>query len=153
MATAQELISGKWKILILWNLSEGPMRFGELMRNLPGITQSTLTNQLRSLEKNNLVHREAFLEVPPHVEYSLTAIGQEFQPVLESIYQWGLKYIAFAQDEAKNDETATNEGGLQMTEETATDCDISCKDSLMNGLLALLAEAEAAEAPQPSAEN
>lgn len=94
MATAQELISGKWKILILWNLSEGTLRFGELMRRLPGITQATLTNQLRSLESNKMVHRKVFLEVPPHVEYSLTEIGQEFCPVIESIATWGEKYIA-----------------------------------------------------------
>lgn len=100
MATAQELISGKWKVLILWNLSEETLRFGELMRKLPGITQATLTNQLRSLEENGLVHREVFLEVPPHVEYSLTEIGREFQPVIESMRDWGNKYIAVAQQMA-----------------------------------------------------
>lgn len=99
VATAQELISGKWKILILWHLSEKTLRFGELLRRLPGITQATLTNQLRSLEENGLVHREVFQEVPPHVEYSLTDIGWEFQPVIESIKTWGNKYIDYFQTE------------------------------------------------------
>lgn len=102
ITTAQELISGKWKILILWHLSEEILRFGELMRKLPGITQATLTTQLRSLEEAGLVRREVFLEVPPHVEYSLTAIGQEFTPVIESISEWGQKYIAYVEKSGDN---------------------------------------------------
>ena len=107
VTTAQELISGKWKILILWHLSEETLRFGELMRKLPGITQATLTAQLRSLEEAGLVRREVFLEVPPHVEYSLTAIGQEFSVVIESISNWGQKYIAYVEESGDNktDET------------------------------------------------
>ena len=102
MATAQELISGKWKILILWHLSQKTLRFGELSKTLPGITQATLTAQLRHLEAAKMVHREVFLEVPPHVEYSLTSIGQEFCPVIDSIKIWGEKYIASIEETEKD---------------------------------------------------
>lgn len=93
MVTAQELISGKWKILILWHLSQRTMRFGELMRQLVGINQTTLTKQLRNLEENQLINRKVFLEVPPHVEYSLTPLGKAFCTVIDSIAQWGEYYI------------------------------------------------------------
>ncbi len=93
IATTQQVVGGKWKILILWYLREASMRFGELQRKLPGITQAMLTAQLRELERSGMVHREVFAEVPPHVEYWLTPLGDAFRPVLESIQQWGRQYI------------------------------------------------------------
>lgn len=97
MATTQQVVGGKWKILILWHLREKPKRFGELQRELPGITQAMLTGQLRELEGNRMINRKVFAEVPPHVEYSLTTLGDAFKPVLESILQWGKQYIEAAQ--------------------------------------------------------
>ncbi len=94
--TAQQLLSGKWAILILQQLYDGPRRFGELQKAID-ITQATLSNQLKKLEEEGLIHRELFPEVPPRVEYSLTDIGREFGPVLDAIEQWGDQYISFLQ--------------------------------------------------------
>ena len=91
--TAQKIIAGKWAVIILHNLSSRTLRFGELQRLLPNLTQSTLTKQLRSLEEYGLVKRYVFPQVPPKVEYSLTEIGNEFKSVLDSISIWGEKYI------------------------------------------------------------
>ena len=71
------------------------MRFGELQKRMPDLTHSTLSLQLKQLEREGLVKREVFPEVPPHVEYSLTNIGKGFQPVLDSIEIWGNTYIAY----------------------------------------------------------
>lgn len=92
--TAQQLLAGKWAILILQKLSEGTLRFKELQRQID-ITQATLTNQLKALEAEGLIHREVFPEVPLRVEYSLTPIGEQFRPVLESIERWGYQYIDY----------------------------------------------------------
>ncbi len=92
--TAQKLIAGKWSVLILYYLScRGPVRFGELLRSLPELTQATLTKQLRTLEQNNLIVRKVFAEVPPRVEYSLSDMGREFEPVLQAYEMFGRKYI------------------------------------------------------------
>ena len=77
-----KLIGGKWKIAILHALSMGPIRFGELKRNLSPITQQMLTKQLRELEKDNLINRKVFDVVPPKVEYSLTEFGWSFEPAV-----------------------------------------------------------------------
>ena len=85
-----KLIGGKWKIAILHALSMGPIRFGELKRNLTPITQQMLTKQLRELEKDNLINRKVFDVVPPKVEYSLTEFGWSFEPVLVALCKWDL---------------------------------------------------------------
>ncbi|MGI6118047.1 MAG: winged helix-turn-helix transcriptional regulator [Bilifractor sp.] len=90
--TAQKLLAGKWAILILHELEDGPRRFSELKRRID-ITQATLSTQLHNLETEGLIHRKVFAEVPPRVEYSMTEIGTEFIPVLNSIKTWGNKYI------------------------------------------------------------
>lgn len=92
--TAQKLLSGKWSILIIYYLSSGVLRFGELQKKMQGVTQATLTKQLRTLEENGLINRHVYAEVPPKVEYSLTDIGMEFIPVLDQFKIWGQKYIA-----------------------------------------------------------
>lgn len=92
--TAQEIIAGKWTILILHELSEGTKRFNELQKKI-GITHATLANHLKNLEHDGLVHKKIYPEVPPRVEYSLTEIGKSFQIVLDSIEIWGKNYIEF----------------------------------------------------------
>ena len=87
------MIGGKYKTLILWKLISGPMRFSELHRTVPGATPKMLTQQLRELEKDGLVHREIFPVIPPRVEYSLTEFGRSIRPVLESMYAWGSAYL------------------------------------------------------------
>ncbi len=86
MSSLQSVLSGKWKILILWYIAFYKVqRFGELQRRLDGITQSTLTKQLRELEEDGFVHREIYKEIPPKVEYSLTELGKSFIPVLNQM--------------------------------------------------------------------
>lgn len=90
----QSVIGGKWKILILWYISFYKVqRFGELLRRLDGITQSTLTKQLRELEQDGFLHREVYREIPPKVEYSLTSFGESFIPVLQTMMTWSEKWL------------------------------------------------------------
>ncbi|MDE7318165.1 MAG: helix-turn-helix transcriptional regulator [Lachnospiraceae bacterium] len=89
MSRLQSVIGGKWKILILWYVAfYRVQRFGELLRRLEGITQSTLTRQLRELESDGFLHREIYKEIPPKVEYSLTELGESFLPVLQAMMAW-----------------------------------------------------------------
>ncbi|GKX67493.1 winged helix-turn-helix transcriptional regulator [Inconstantimicrobium mannanitabidum] len=94
-STSQKIFSGKWNIVIMHLLSEKSYRFGELQRALGGITQTTLTKQLRFLEEYKMIHRKVYQEIPPKVEYSLTDIGKEFLPVLKEFQIFGDKYIDF----------------------------------------------------------
>lgn len=98
--TAQRLLSGKWAILILQKLSDGPMRFNQLQREID-ITQATLSTHLKRMEEDGLVERTVYPEVPPRVEYALTDIGRSFAPVLDEIETWGNRYIAYLHE--KND--------------------------------------------------
>ena len=85
---ALRLVTGKWKGEIMWSLKDGKQRFGELMRAMPGITQHRLTTQLRDLERHGLVTRTVYAEVPPRVEYELTAVAHDLKPVFEGIHRW-----------------------------------------------------------------
>ena len=98
-ATAQSLISGKWAVLILLYLEEGPIRFNELLRKMPKMTHATLSVQLKALEESGLVRRVQYETIPPKVEYSLTEIGQKFHPVITAMEDWGNEYIAKMQGE------------------------------------------------------
>jgi DNA-binding HxlR family transcriptional regulator len=84
-----DVISGKWKGLVLWHLSQGTLRYGELKKRIDGITQKMLTQTLRELERCSIVHREVYRVVPPKVEYSLTSYGLLLVPLLEQLHQWG----------------------------------------------------------------
>lgn len=86
---AMDVIGGKWKGLILWALDERPHRFGELRRELPGVTEKVLTAQLRELEEDGVVHREVHDEVPPRVVYSLTPLGVSLNQALAPLGEWG----------------------------------------------------------------
>ena len=88
-----ELIGGKYKALILWHLSETDLRFSELRRVIHGATAKMLTQQLRELEAQALVHREVFPVVPPRVEYSLTELGRSLMPILTAMRDWGSGYL------------------------------------------------------------
>ena len=98
-ATAQTLISGKWAVLILLYLEKGPIRFNELLRKMPKMTHATLSVQLKSLEEYGLIKRVQYEAIPPHVEYSLTDIGEKFHPVVAAMETWGNEYIAHTQGE------------------------------------------------------
>lgn len=93
LTTAQEIISGKWKLLIIHNINNGANRFCTLKHLLPGCTQTMLSNQLRSLEKDGLIKRIVFAEVPPHVEYELTPLGKKLTPIIKEIAKWGGEYM------------------------------------------------------------
>ena len=93
--TTQKVLSGKWTILILHHIEEGPVRFNELQRYLTGISQATLTKQLRQLEEDGLISRKVYPQVPPKVEYELSDIGKEFITVLKQREIVGKKYIGF----------------------------------------------------------
>jgi len=90
---AMDVIGGKWKVLILWALDVRPHRFGELRRELPGVTEKVLTDQLRELERDGIVHREVHDEVPPRVEYSLTPRGTTLNEALAPLGAWGRENI------------------------------------------------------------
>ena len=92
--TTQRLIQGKWAILILHYLSEGPLRFNALQRKMPKMTHATLSNQLKQLEAEGLIARTVYGDIPPRVEYSLTELGRAFGPVLDSIRAFGQVYIS-----------------------------------------------------------
>lgn len=87
------ILSGKWKLAILWHLSRDVIRFNELQRLLSGITQKTLTMQLRELEKDGVIYRKIYAEVPPRVEYGLTELGESMKPILSSMCEWGKNYL------------------------------------------------------------
>ena len=88
-----DVIGGKWKPLILWWLYQGTRRFAELRRLIPGITEKMLTQQLRELEADGIVHREVYATVPPKVEYSLTEYGCTLKQALQAICDWGQRHI------------------------------------------------------------
>ncbi|MBX9823116.1 winged helix-turn-helix transcriptional regulator [Afipia birgiae] len=84
-----DLIDGKWKGVILYHLQEGRLRFGELRKRLPNVTQRMLTKQLRALEEDDLIIRKVYAEVPPRVDYELSETGQRLRPVIDALKQWG----------------------------------------------------------------
>jgi len=88
------VLSGRWKPLILYHLRLGPRRFNELRRLIPTITQRMLTQHLRELEADGVIHRHVFEVVPPHVEYSLTDLGRSLMPILDAMADWGAARLA-----------------------------------------------------------
>lgn len=92
--TTLTLIGDKWKVLILRDLMTGTKRFGELKRSVGGVSQKVLTAQLRAMEDSGLLTRTVYAEVPPRVEYTLTALGQSLKPILDAMQSWGEGYKA-----------------------------------------------------------
>jgi DNA-binding HxlR family transcriptional regulator len=89
--TTLRVIGGRWKVLILHHILEGPQRFGELRRALKGVAARTLTKQLRELESDGIIHREVHRQIPPKVEYSLNPIGRKLKPVLLAMHDLGVE--------------------------------------------------------------
>jgi DNA-binding HxlR family transcriptional regulator len=85
-----EIIGGRWKLMILHELCAGVSRFGELQRGLKGISEKVLAQHLRELEKDGIIQRTVYAEVPPKVEYSLTPSGKTLKPILDAMHEWGL---------------------------------------------------------------
>ena len=92
VATTVQLIGSKWKLLIMRNLLERPWRFNELKKNLVGISQKVLTDSLRSMEEDGIITRTVYPEVPPHVEYALSDLGESMRPILTAMQEWGTNY-------------------------------------------------------------
>lgn len=92
VATTVQLIGSKWKLLILRNLLQRPWRFNEIKKSLPGISQKVLTDSLRSMEKDNIITRTVYPEVPPRVEYSLSDVGETMRPIINAMATWGEDY-------------------------------------------------------------
>ena len=92
--TTLTLISDKWKVLILRDLTNGTMRFGELKKSIGHVTQKVLTAQLRQMEASGLLTRKVYAEVPPRVEYTLTELGYSLKPVMDARWKWGENYQA-----------------------------------------------------------
>lgn len=92
IAPAFEAVGGKWKAVILWELREGALRFGELKRRIAGASEKMLIQQLRALEQDGLVIRTVFPQVPPHVEYALSPWGERLNAALGPIADWGEEF-------------------------------------------------------------
>ena len=92
--TTLTLISDKWKVLILRDLMNGTMRFGELRKSIGQVSQKVLTAQLRQMEGSGLLTRTVYPEVPPRVEYTLTDLGRSLKPILDAMWEWGEEYKA-----------------------------------------------------------
>lgn len=92
VATTVQLIGSKWKLLIMRNLLARPWRFNELKKDLEGISQKVLTDSLRSMEADGIITRTVYPEVPPHVEYALSDLGESMRPVIKSMEAWGTAY-------------------------------------------------------------
>ncbi|AGF54276.1 winged helix-turn-helix transcriptional regulator [Clostridium saccharoperbutylacetonicum] len=90
--TTLNILSGKWKGIILYRLLGGRKRFNELKRLMPKVTHRTLTLQLRELERDGVIKRTVYAEVPPRVEYELTRIGDSMTPIIQAMYDWGINY-------------------------------------------------------------
>lgn len=97
VAATLNLIGGKYKALILWHLSEETLRFSELSKRISA-TPKMLTQQLRELENDQLVHREVYPVIPPKVEYSLTELGNSLMPILVAMRDWGAGYLRTKKD-------------------------------------------------------
>lgn len=92
VATTVQLIGNKWKLLILRNLLARPWRFNEMLKSIPGISQKVLTDNLRSLEKDGVITRTVYPEVPPRVEYALSELGETMRPIMAAMESWGRGY-------------------------------------------------------------
>lgn len=103
------VIGGKWKPIILWEMAKGVVRFGQLKRVIPEITQKMLTQQLRELEEDGIIWRKVYPEVPPRVEYGITEYGKTLRPILDEMGKWGIIHLQMC---GKNRKEEQNTSGL-----------------------------------------
>jgi DNA-binding HxlR family transcriptional regulator len=108
---ALDIVGGKWKALILWELAPGARRFGELRRQVDGISEKVLIQQLRELETAGIVHREQYNEVPPRVEYSLTPLGESLNTALVPLCEWGEQHMDLITSGCPEDERTVVRSG------------------------------------------
>jgi DNA-binding HxlR family transcriptional regulator len=101
VATAVRLIGNKWKLLILRNLLLRPWRFNEMLKSIPGISQKVLTDNLRSMESDEIITRTVYPEVPPRVEYALSELGETMRPVIAALQAWGTGYQELVKNAAE----------------------------------------------------
>lgn len=99
VATAVQLIGNKWKLLIVQRLLTRPWRFNELLRDIPGLSQKVLTDNLRAMESDGLITRTVYPEVPPRVEYALSPLGDTLRPILDALEVWGRGYQQAVKEE------------------------------------------------------
>lgn len=92
MSVAIDAVGGKWKLHLMWVLGAGPRRFGQIRRVLDGVSEKVLAENLRQMEARGIVHREIYPEVPPRVEYTLTAVGEELNIALCALGEWGERH-------------------------------------------------------------
>jgi DNA-binding HxlR family transcriptional regulator len=95
---ALKVIAGRWKIVVLYHLFEGPKRLSELKRLAPGASDKVLVQQLREMEEHGLINRESFRQAPPRVEYTATALGRSLAPIIMSLCEWGRHHAAELQE-------------------------------------------------------
>ncbi len=95
---SMDMLSGKWKCLMLWHLNDGTKRYSELERIVPGVSQKMLSQQLRELENDGLVSKTVYPEVPPRVEYALTELGKSAFPILKSMHEWGITKLGIPEN-------------------------------------------------------
>lgn len=93
-----DLIGNKWSMWILWSLQDGPLRFGELKKSIPGITEKMLIQQLKKFESNHIIIRTVYPQVPPKVEYTLTQDGKSLKAIMTSIKQWGEEHLSIQEN-------------------------------------------------------
>ena len=97
-----ELIGNRWKVLIIRDLLNGTKRFGELKNSVGSISQKVLTSNLRDMEKQNILTRNVYAEIPPRVEYTLTSLGYSLKPVLDAMAVWGSDYVKIMASHERN---------------------------------------------------
>lgn len=95
---SMEILSGKWKCLMLWHLHEGTKRYKELEKIVPGVSQKMLSQQLKELERDGLINKRIYAEVPPRVEYSLTDLGRSAFPILQMMHRWGVENLGLSEN-------------------------------------------------------
>ena len=103
VALTLDVIGGKWKGVILWHLLQKTLRFSQLQRRITDVTQKMLTQQLRELERDGLVHRQVYAEVPPRVEYSLTERGESLREMLVFMREWGEANVSIGVEEERSE--------------------------------------------------
>jgi DNA-binding HxlR family transcriptional regulator len=114
LGVALDVVGGKWKPIVLWHLSGGPRRFGELRRLVTGISEKMLIQELREMQADGIVAREDFREIPPRVEYSLTAFGESLREALRPLCEWGTEHMArieATRAEAESEAVEASPGG------------------------------------------